>query len=64
MVVAWTALSFTVPSNIPSGVPRRLFSPLLWDSESAYHWTVVTDMGKVPPAYIFAAIMTFFSLDS
>nr|GEY23840.1 boron transporter 4 isoform X1 [Tanacetum cinerariifolium] len=57
MVVAWTALSFTVPSNIPSGVPRRLFSPLLWDSESAYHWTVITDMGKVPPAYIFAAII-------
>ncbi|PWA47464.1 HCO3- transporter family [Artemisia annua] len=57
MVVAWTALSFTVPSNIPSGVPRRLFSPLLWESESAYHWTVIKDMGKVPPAYIFAAII-------
>ncbi|GKB91609.1 boron transporter 4-like protein, partial [Tanacetum coccineum] len=57
MVVAWTALSFTVPSDIPSGVPRRLFSPLLWDSESAYHWTVIKDMGNVPPAYIFAAII-------
>ncbi|GJU72326.1 boron transporter 4-like protein [Tanacetum coccineum] len=57
MVVAWTALSFTVPSNIPSGVPRRLFSPLLWESESAYHWTVIKDMGKVPSGYIFAAII-------
>ncbi|PWA42636.1 HCO3- transporter family [Artemisia annua] len=53
----WTALSFTLPSNIPSGVPRRLFSPLLRESESSYHWTVIKDMGKVPPAYIFAAII-------
>ncbi|GAB4842045.1 Boron transporter 4 [Ancistrocladus abbreviatus] len=34
MVVIWTALSFTVPLKVPSGVPRRLFSPLLWDSKS------------------------------
>ncbi|PWA68050.1 HCO3- transporter family [Artemisia annua] len=40
-------LGFFVPSNIPSGVPRRLFSPLLWESESAYHWTVIKDMGKI-----------------
>ncbi|XP_054784349.1 boron transporter 4-like [Prosopis cineraria] len=57
MVVVWTALSFTVPSKLPSGVPRRLFSPLVWESTSIYHWTVVKDMGKVPPAYIFAAII-------
>ncbi|PWA99751.1 pleiotropic drug resistance protein 2 [Artemisia annua] len=50
-------LGFFVPSNIPSGVSRRLFSPLLWESESAYHWTVIKDMGKVPPAYIFAAFI-------
>ncbi|PWA78551.1 HCO3- transporter family [Artemisia annua] len=54
MVVVWTALSFAVPSDIPSGVPRRLFSPLLWESESSYHWT---DMGKVPLVYISAAII-------
>ncbi|KAI3727201.1 hypothetical protein L1987_67012 [Smallanthus sonchifolius] len=57
MVVVWTALSFSVPSKIPSGVPRRLFSPLLWESESKYHWTVIRDMGRVSPAYIMAAII-------
>ncbi|KAK9066275.1 hypothetical protein SSX86_013596 [Deinandra increscens subsp. villosa] len=57
MVVVWTALSFSVPSKIPSGIPRRLFSPLLWESESAYHWTVIRDMGRVSPAYIMAAII-------
>ncbi|CAI9267469.1 unnamed protein product [Lactuca saligna] len=57
MVVVWTALSFCVPSKIPSGVPRRLLSPLLWDSESLYHWTVIKDMGKVPPVYILAAFI-------
>ncbi|XP_034696626.1 boron transporter 4-like [Vitis riparia] len=57
MVVVWTALSFSVPSKVPSGVPRRLNSPLPWDSESVYHWTVIKDMGNVPPAYIFAAII-------
>lgn len=41
MVVVWTALSFTTPSKLPSGVPRRLFSPLPWDSASLEHWTVI-----------------------
>ena len=44
MVVVWTALSFSVPSKVPSGVPRRLNSPLPWDSESVYHWTVIKVM--------------------
>ncbi|KAJ9559517.1 hypothetical protein OSB04_004677 [Centaurea solstitialis] len=57
MVVVWTALSFCVPSKTPSGVPRRLFSPLLWEAESLYHWTVIKDMGKVPPVYILAAFI-------
>ncbi|XP_028779109.1 boron transporter 4-like [Neltuma alba] len=58
MVVLWTALSFTVPSNkLPSGVPRRLIAPLAWESTSLHHWKVVQDMVKVPPAYIFAAII-------
>ncbi|XP_050233739.1 boron transporter 4-like [Mercurialis annua] len=57
MVVVWTALSFCVPSKVPSGVPRRLFSPLPWDSASLHHWTVIQDMGTVPVAYIFAAII-------
>ncbi|XP_023737639.1 boron transporter 4-like [Lactuca sativa] len=46
-----------VPSKVPSGVPRRLCIQLLWDSESLYHWTVIKDMGKVPPVYILAAFI-------
>lgn len=57
MVVVWTALSFAVPSKVPSGVPRRLFSPLPWDSKSLHHWTVAKDMLSVPAVYIFAAII-------
>ncbi|XP_076893796.1 boron transporter 4-like [Bidens hawaiensis] len=57
MVVVWTALSFCVPNKIPSYVPRRLYSPLLWDYESLYHWTVIKDMGKVPLVYIMAAFI-------
>ncbi|KAJ4953879.1 hypothetical protein NE237_030711 [Protea cynaroides] len=57
MVLVWTALSFSVPRNVPSGVPRRLNSPLPLDSGSLYHWTVIKDMGSVPPIYIFAAII-------
>ncbi|XP_052885379.1 boron transporter 4-like isoform X3 [Gossypium arboreum] len=57
MVVVWTAMSFSVPSKVPSGVPRRLFSPLPWESASTQHWTVIKDMGRVPPLYIFAAFI-------
>ncbi|KAG9459729.1 hypothetical protein H6P81_004237 [Aristolochia fimbriata] len=57
MILVWTALSYSLPSQIPSGVPRRLNSPLLWEPSSQYHWTVVKDMGRVPPLFIFAAII-------
>ncbi|CAO2815314.1 unnamed protein product [Amaranthus hypochondriacus] len=57
MVVVWTAVSFSVPNGVPEGVPRRLYSPLPWQAESLYHWTVVKDMAKVPVVYIFAAII-------
>ncbi|PSS17886.1 Boron transporter like [Actinidia chinensis var. chinensis] len=57
MVVVWTMLSFCVPSKVPTGVPRRLFSPLPWEPASLHHWTVIKDMVKVPPAYIFAALI-------
>ncbi|XP_055828619.1 boron transporter 4-like [Solanum dulcamara] len=57
MVLVWSALPFIVPSKVPSGVPRTLYSPLPWESTSLYHWTVIKDMGKVPLAYIFAAII-------
>ncbi|KQK02966.1 hypothetical protein BRADI_2g04690v3 [Brachypodium distachyon] len=57
MVIVWTALSYTLPSKVPSGVPRRLFSPLPWESSSLGHWTVAKDLFSVPPAFIFAAIV-------
>ncbi|KAL4309352.1 hypothetical protein GQ457_01G047730 [Hibiscus cannabinus] len=57
MVLVWTAMSFSVPSKVPSGVPRRLFSPLPWESASLQHWTVLKDMGRIPPSYIFAAFI-------
>ncbi|XP_038713269.1 boron transporter 4 [Tripterygium wilfordii] len=57
MVVVWTAMSFALPDKVPSGVPRRLYSPLAWESASLHHWTVIKDMGKVPSAYIFAAFI-------
>ncbi|AES58965.2 boron transporter-like protein [Medicago truncatula] len=57
MVVCWTALSYTIPSKVPSGVPRRLLCPLPWEPESLYHWTVVKDMGKIPLPYIFGAFI-------
>ncbi|MFQ6644311.1 hypothetical protein Gotur_018152 [Gossypium turneri] len=50
-------MSFSVPSKVPSGVPRRLFSPLAWESASLQHWTVIKDMGRIPPLYIFAAFI-------
>ncbi|KAG6387935.1 hypothetical protein SASPL_153130 [Salvia splendens] len=56
-VIVWTALSYSIPRKIPSGVPRRLFCPDPRDPESLYHWTVIKDMGKVPAMYIFAAII-------
>ncbi|XP_050271832.1 boron transporter 4-like [Quercus robur] len=57
MVLVWSALSFSVPSTVPSGVPRRLVSPLPWESASLQHWTVIKDLGKVPPEYILAAFV-------
>ncbi|CAA7409915.1 unnamed protein product [Spirodela intermedia] len=57
MVLIWTALSYTLPGKIPSGVPRRLQSPLPWESASVSHWTVARDLLKVPPAYIAGALI-------
>ncbi|GFP81485.1 boron transporter 4, partial [Phtheirospermum japonicum] len=57
MVVVWTALSYAMPGEVPSGVPRRLIGPLPWEAGSLYHWTVAKDMGKISVGYIFAAII-------
>ncbi|XP_020592649.1 boron transporter 4-like [Phalaenopsis equestris] len=57
MVVVWSGMSYTVPSKVPSGVPRRLFSPLPWESKSLHHWTVAEDLFSVPPVYIAGALV-------
>ncbi|KAK2432502.1 HCO3- transporter family [Trifolium repens] len=57
LVVVWTVVSFSVPRKIPSEIPRRLVAPLAWESTSLHHWTVIKDMGKVSPTYIFAAFI-------
>ncbi|KAE8711887.1 putative boron transporter 7 [Hibiscus syriacus] len=57
MILCWTALSYTIPQQFNSGVPRRLICPVLWEPESLHHWTVIKDMGKVPIMYIFAAFI-------
>ncbi|KAI4337348.1 hypothetical protein L6164_015777 [Bauhinia variegata] len=56
-VMLWTALSYSVPGQVPEGVPRRLYCPLPWEPASLYHWTVIKDMGKVPLTYILAAFI-------
>lgn len=48
MVLGWTALSYSTPSKVPNGVPRRLFSPLPWESASLHHWTVAKVIKEVP----------------
>ncbi|ONM36671.1 Boron transporter 4 [Zea mays] len=57
MVILWTSLSYSLPSRIPSGVPRRLFTPLPWEPKSLQHWTVAKDLFSVPTVHIFLAIV-------
>uniref|UniRef100_A0A452Y4P5 Bicarbonate transporter-like transmembrane domain-containing protein n=1 Tax=Aegilops tauschii subsp. strangulata TaxID=200361 RepID=A0A452Y4P5_AEGTS len=57
MVILWTALSYSLPTKIPSGVPRRLFTPLPWEPKSLQHWTVAKELFSVPLAYILLAIV-------
>lgn len=57
MVLLWTAMSYAIPKEVETGVPRRLFTPLPWDPKSLSHWTVVKDLFFVPPLYIFVAII-------
>ncbi|XP_031487787.1 boron transporter 4-like [Nymphaea colorata] len=57
MVLVWTALSYSVPREVPQGVPRRLASPVTWDKRAVTNWTVIKDMAMVPPLYIFVALV-------
>ncbi|KAF3776164.1 Boron transporter 4 [Nymphaea thermarum] len=57
MVLVWTALSYSVPREVPQGVPRRLASPVTWDKRAVTNWTVIKDMAMVPPLYILVALV-------
>ncbi|KAL2932397.1 Boron transporter 4, partial [Bienertia sinuspersici] len=57
VVLGWTALSYAIPSQVPSGVPRRLFSPHPWDSDSLHPWTITKKMGEVPGKHILGAFI-------
>lgn len=56
MVITWTALSFSVPSKVVSGVPRRLFSPLPWESASSHHWTVIKVISQFLLRWLFSSL--------
>ncbi|RWR94381.1 putative boron transporter 2 [Cinnamomum micranthum f. kanehirae] len=55
MVLVWTAVSYIPAGSVPSGIPRRLFSPNPWSPGAYANWTVVKDMLKVPVIYIIGA---------
>uniref|UniRef100_A0A803LN65 Bicarbonate transporter-like transmembrane domain-containing protein n=1 Tax=Chenopodium quinoa TaxID=63459 RepID=A0A803LN65_CHEQI len=57
IVLGWTSLSYGVPSKVPSEVPRRLFSPHPWDTDSLHPWTIAKKMGDVPGRYIAGAFI-------
>ncbi|KAL5700732.1 putative boron transporter 2 [Ranunculus cassubicifolius] len=57
MVLVWTAVSYIPTSNVPHGIPRRLFSPNPWSPGAYANWTVVKDMLNVPILYIIGAFI-------
>ncbi|KAK4489036.1 hypothetical protein RD792_004829 [Penstemon davidsonii] len=58
MVVVWTAVSYIPFTDVPRGIPRRLFSPNPWSPADAYsNWTVIEDMLNVPLLYIIGAFI-------
>lgn len=57
MVLVWTAVSYIPSGSVPSGVPRRLFSPNPWSPGAYENWTVVKQMLDVPILYIIGAFI-------
>ncbi|KAJ8623483.1 hypothetical protein MRB53_032012 [Persea americana] len=57
MVLIWTAVSYIPAGSVPSGIPRRLFSPNPWSPGAYANWTVIKDMLKVPVLYIIGAFI-------
>ncbi|GLJ25077.1 hypothetical protein SUGI_0479710 [Cryptomeria japonica] len=57
MVIVWTGVSYAPVNHVPSGIPRRLFTPNPWSPNAYANWTVVKDMLDVPFIYIIEAII-------
>eukprot|EP00252_Welwitschia_mirabilis_P000838 TRINITY_DN1081_c0_g1_i3.p1 TRINITY_DN1081_c0_g1~~TRINITY_DN1081_c0_g1_i3.p1 ORF type:complete len:478 (-),score=66.64 TRINITY_DN1081_c0_g1_i3:464-1897(-) len=57
MVLAWTGVSYAPVGSVPTGIPRRLFSPNPWDKGAYANWTVIKDMPNMPLLYIFGAFI-------
>ncbi|CAM8972665.1 hypothetical protein QQ045_029854 [Rhodiola kirilowii] len=57
MVLVWTAVSYIPTESVPTGIPRRLFSPNPWSSGAYTNWTVIKQMPNVPPIYIVGAFI-------
>ncbi|KAI5075445.1 hypothetical protein GOP47_0009521 [Adiantum capillus-veneris] len=57
MVLVWTGISYAPTGHVPTGIPRRLFSPNPWSPGAAQNWTVIKEMLEVPVLYIFIAFI-------
>ncbi|PWA40530.1 HCO3- transporter family [Artemisia annua] len=57
MVLVWTAVSYAPAGSVPTGIPRRLFSPNPWSPGAYENWTVIKDMLDVPILFIFGAFV-------
>ncbi|KAL3682091.1 hypothetical protein R1sor_000113 [Riccia sorocarpa] len=57
MVVVWTGISYIPGDSVPEGIPRRVLSPAIWTRSSVQHWTIISDMGRIPVMYIFIAMI-------
>ncbi|XP_020520686.1 probable boron transporter 2 isoform X2 [Amborella trichopoda] len=57
MVLIWTAVSYIPVHDVPTGIPRRLFSPNPWSPGAYSNWTVIKEMVNVPLLYIIGAFI-------
>ncbi|KAK1316189.1 putative boron transporter 2 [Acorus calamus] len=57
MVLVWTGVSYIPSGSVPSGIPRRLYSPNPWSPGAYENWTVIKEMLNVPVVYIIGAFI-------
>ncbi|KAL8095334.1 hypothetical protein AgCh_036704 [Apium graveolens] len=57
LIVKWSAFTELVPDKVPAGVPRRLRILSAGNSRLFRRGPIIQNMGSVPTAYIFAAII-------